>query len=124
MNEMIIRKPVISEIETIVKIWLDGNLQAHPFIHPDYWLSHVGYIRQALPSAEVYVCEAEEEIAGFVGLEGNYIAGLFVRSWYRSKGIGSYLIDFIKERYSSLTLAVYKKNEKAQRFYLRQNFVM
>lgn len=80
MNEMIIRKPVLSEIETIDKIWLDGNLQAHPFIHSDYWLNHVVYMRQVLPSADVYVCEAEGEIAGFVGLEGNYIAGLFVRS--------------------------------------------
>ena len=27
----LIRKPQLSEIESIIKIWLDGNMQAHSF---------------------------------------------------------------------------------------------
>ena len=32
MKESIIRKPFPTEIEAIIKIWLDGNMQVHPFI--------------------------------------------------------------------------------------------
>jgi putative acetyltransferase len=123
MKESIIRKPLPTEIEAIIKIWLDGNMQAHPFIQPDYWLNHIGYMRQVLPLSEVYVCEVEGEIAGFIGLDGDHIAGLFVDKSHQSQGIGTSLIEFIKDKHFTLTLAVYKKNEKAMRFYCKQNFV-
>lgn len=123
MKESIIRKSLPTEIEAIINIWLDGNMQAHPFIQPDYWLNHIGYMRQVLPLSEVYVCEVEGEIAGFVGLDRDYIAGLFVGKQHQSQGVGTRLVEFIKEKHFTLTLTVYKKNEKAIRFYCKQNFV-
>ena len=113
-----------TEIEAVIKIWLDGNMQAHPFIQPDYWLNHIGYMRQVLPLSEVYVCEVEGEIAGFIGLDGDHIAGLFVSKQYQSLGVGTTLIEFIKQQHFTLTLAVYKKNEKVMQFYRKQNFVV
>ena len=83
MRESIIRKPLPTEIEAIIKIWLDGNMHAHPFIQPDSWLNHTDYMRQVLPLSEVYVCEVKGEIAGFIGLDGDYIAGLFVSKQYQ-----------------------------------------
>jgi GNAT superfamily N-acetyltransferase len=99
-------------------------MQAHPFIQPDYWLNHIGYMRQVLPLSEVYVCEVKGEIAGFIGLDGDYIAGLFVSKQYQSLGVGTTLIEFIKQQHFTLTLAVYKKNEKVMQFYRKQNFVV
>ena len=93
MRESIIRKPLPTEIEAIIKIWLDGNMQAHPFIQPDYWLNHTDYMRQVLPLSEVYVCEVKGEIAGFIGLDGDYIAGLFVSKQYQSLGVIEERID-------------------------------
>ena len=124
MKESIVRKPLPAEIEAITKIWLDGNMQAHPFIQPDYWLNHTDYMRQVLPLSEVYVCEVKGEIAGFIGLDGDYIAGLFVSKQYQSLGVGTTLIEFIKQQHFTLTLAVYKKNEKVMQFYRKQNFVV
>ena len=124
MRESIIRKPLPTEIEAIIKIWLDGNMQAHPFIQPDYWLNHTDYMRQVLPLSEVYVCEVKGEIAGFIGLDGDYIAGLFVSKQYQSLGVGTTLIEFIKQQHFTLTLAVYKKNENVMQFYRKQNFVV
>ena len=123
MKQPIIRKPKPTETETIIRIWLEGNTQAHSFIQPDYWLSHVEYMRQALPQAQVYICEINGEIVGFVGLDGNHIAGLFVNEQHQSQGIGTSLIDFIKQQHFTLTLTVYRKNEKALQFYRKQNFV-
>lgn len=124
MKEQIIRKSRATEIEVLIRIWLNGNTRAHSFIHPDYWLSHIDYMRQALPHAEVYVCEVDGEIAGFAGIDGNHIAGLFVDENYQSQGIGTSLIEFIKQHHFTLTLAVYKKNEKAQQFYSKLGFAV
>ena len=55
MNKGAIRRPKPTEIEEIIRIWLDCNMQAHPFIHPDYWLNHTDYMREVLPQAEVYI---------------------------------------------------------------------
>lgn len=124
MKEHIIRTPRPAEIETLIRIWLNGNTRAHSFIHPDYWLRHINYMRQALPHAEVYVCEVNGEIAGFAGIDGNHIAGLFVDGNYHSQGIGTSLIEFIKQQHFTLTLAVYKKNEKALQFYSKLGFAV
>ena len=70
----------------------------------------------------VYIDECKNEIEGFVGLDQEYIAGIFVRKEARSKGIGKALLDFIKEKKQELTLNVYQKNERAVRFYERQGF--
>ena len=88
---------MLTEIEAVIKMWLDGNIQAHPFNQPDYWLNHIEYMRQVLPMSEVYVCEVEGEISGFIGLDGDYIAGLFVIKAYQSQGVGRRLVEFIKQ---------------------------
>ena len=124
MKEHIIRTPRPAEIETLIRIWLNENSHAHSFIHPDYWLSHIDYMRQALPHAEVYVCEVNGEIAGFAGIDGNHIAGLFVDENYQSQGVGTSLIEFIKQHNFTLILAVYKKNEKALQFYSKRGFAV
>ena len=124
MKEHIIRTPRPAEIEALIRIWLEGNTRAHSFIHTDYWLSHIDYMRQALPHAEVYVCEVNGEISGFAGIDDNHIAGLFVDENYQSQGIGTSLIDFIKQHHFTITLAVYKKNEKALQFYSKRGFAV
>ena len=124
MNKPVIRTPRPAEIETLIRIWLNGNTRAHSFIHPDYWLSHIDYMRQALPHADVYVCEVNGEIAGFAGIDGNHIAGLFVDENYQSQSIGTSLIDFIKQHQFTLPLAVYKKNEQALQFYSKHGFAV
>ena len=124
MKEHIIRTPRPAEIETLIRIWLEGNIRTHSFIGPEYWLSHIDYMRQALPHAEVYVCEVNGEIAGFAGIDGNHIAGLFVDENYQSQGVGTSLIEFIKQHHFTLTLAVYKKNEKALQFYSKLGFAV
>ena len=124
MEEHIIRKSRATEIEVLIRIWLEGNIRTHSFIGPEYWLSHIDYMRQALPHSEVYVCEVNGEITGFAGIDGNHIAGLFVDKNYQSQGIGTSLIEFIKQHHFTLTLAVYKKNEKALQFYRKHGFVV
>ena len=67
-----------TQLDRLMVIWLNSNSDAHEFIGQDYWKSHEVEVRAALPNAEIYVYETEDEILGFIGLIDNYIAGLFV----------------------------------------------
>ena len=46
----------------------------------------------------------------------------FVKETMQSKGIGKKLLNHAKEVKSTLKLRVYQRNEKAIKFYLRENF--
>lgn len=117
-----IRRLENRDLEQTAKIWLDTNREAHDFIPGSYWENHYLMVKEMLLQAEVYVYETEQEIRGFVGLDDTYIAGIFVRSKDQSLGIGTQLLDFVKERKEELSLRVYQKNEKAIRFYQREAF--
>ena len=117
-----IRRLENKDLEQTAKIWLDTNREAHDFIPGSYWENHYLMVKEMLLQAEVYVYEAEQEIRGFVGLDDTYIAGIFVRSKDQSLGIGTQLLNFVKERKEELSLRVYQKNENAIRFYQREAF--
>ena len=72
--------------------------------------------------AEIYVYENGQTIQGFIGMENDYIAGIFVSSEAQSQGIGKLLLDFVKNRKEKLRLNVYQKNTRAIHFYQREGF--
>ena len=69
-----------------------------------------------------YVYENDREIWGFIGLNGEYIEGIFVSGEMQSRGIGKRLLDFVKTKKTELRLNVYQKNMRAIRFYQREGF--
>ena len=52
--------------------------------------------------------EADKMIQGFVGLNDEYIEGVFVSDEMQSCGIGKLLLDYIKDKKVSLRLNVYQ----------------
>lgn len=103
-------------------IWLHTNKKAHDFIAETYWDEHFEMVKGMLGDAEIYVFEEQGQIKGFVGLDGEYIAGIFVREKEQSLGIGKQLLDFVKSLKGQLKLNVYQKNERAIKFYTREQF--
>lgn len=112
-----------TDLDSIMNLWLETNICAHDFIDENYWRSNYDQVRQMMPEATLYVYEVNT-IKGFIGLSGNYIAGIFVETDSQSKGIGKGLLDYVKERNKELILHVYKKNKRAVNFYLREGFVI
>ena len=119
---MAIRKMEREDLERTAVIWLDANLSAHGFVPARYWEDLFEPVKGMLLQAEVYVCEEDEQIKGFIGLSGDEVAGIFVRSGGRSRGVGGRLMDFAKSRRDRLQLHVYQKNVRALRFYQREGF--
>ncbi len=119
-----IRKFNNNDIESVMNIWLESNTDAHDFINPEYWKNNYSSVRSAIMQAEVYISETDSIINGFIGLTDNYIAGIFVSKPYRSKGIGTSLLNFVKEHRNTLILSVYEKNQKAVKFYKKSGFII
>ena len=119
-----IRQFKTTDLSEVMQIWLETNIQAHNFIPRNYWIDNYDLVKDLLPQAEVYVYENDTNglIEGFVGLNENHIAGIFVRGVVQSKGIGKQLMDYVKTIKEKISLVVYFKNKRAIDFYLRERF--
>lgn len=117
-----IRKLLNGDIDRVADIWLKTNLKAHYFISNQYWKSNYELVKEMMSQSEVYVFEADKMIQGFVGLNDEYIEGIFVRDEMQSQGIGKLLLNFVKEKKTKLYLNVYQKNTRAIHFYQREGF--
>lgn len=110
------------DVDTVAKIWLETNIKAHDFIVSNYWKEHYEIIKDMFLQAEIYVYEIEKEIMGFIGLDKEYIEGIFVLDQYQKRGIGKALLNHVKAKKEHLSLNVYQKNLNAILFYQREGF--
>lgn len=117
-----IRKLRKTDIDKVADIWLATNLKAHSFIPAQYWKSNFELVKELLLQATAYVYEDKQEIQGFVGLNDEYIEGIFVSNEMRSHGIGKALLNYAKNKRNKLFLNVYQKNVRAIAFYQREGF--
>lgn len=119
-----IRKMKNVDINRVADIWLKTNLKAHYFIPEQYWTNNYEVVKEMLPQADVYVYEDDKIIQGFVGINDEYIEGIFVSDEMQSCGIGKMLLDYIKDKKDRLQLKVYQKNVRAMSFYQREGFTI
>ena len=106
----------------VANIWLDTNITAHYFIPEQYWKSNFELVKELLLQATVYVYEDNQEIRGFIGLNDEYVEGIFVSDEMQSLGIGKLLLNYAKDKRNKLFLNVYQKNARAITFYQREGF--
>lgn len=117
-----IRKFKKCDINDVMQIWENENVKSHKFIQEKYWKNNYNYVKEALPKAEIYVYIFGERIVDFIGLNKNYIEGIFVDENNQGKGIGTSLLNKAKENRNCLKLSVYKKNTNAISFYKKNGF--
>ena len=111
-----------ADINKVANIWLDTNITAHYFIPEQYWKSNFELVKELLLQETVYVYEDDQEIWGFIGLNDEYVEGIFVSDEMQSLGIGKLLLNYAKDKRSKLLLNVYQKNTRAISFYQREGF--
>ena len=61
-------------------------------------------------------------IQGFGGSMQGFLIGIFLREEYRGKGIGKALLARMRRGEESMSVAVYQKNIRGVRFYMREGF--
>ena len=79
-------------------------------------------MKELLLQTTVYVYEDNLGIRGFIGLNNEYVDGVFVSEGMQSHGIGKALLNYAKDKRSKLLLNVYQKNTRAISFYQREEF--
>ena len=119
-----IRKFRENDLPSIMQIWFDSNVEVHSFIPEKDWMDNFEMVKDILPQAEIYVYENLGKISGFIGLNKDYIEGIFVEKNMRSKCIGKQLLNYVKKLKDEMHLSVYQKNYKAISFYQREDFVI
>ena len=119
---IMIRKLQKTDVIKVADIWLDSNIKAHDFIPAQYWKSNFELVKELLLQATVYVYEDNQKIQGFIGMNEEYIEGLFVLNEMQSQGIGKILLNYAKGKRNKLFLNVYQKNTRAISFYQREGF--
>lgn len=113
------------DLEELTNVWRDSVEATHHFLPLDVIDRLEPVVRdQYLPNLRVQVAELNGCIVGFIGMQGQEIAMLFVADEARSMGIGSQLIDWAKDRFSALTLDVNEQNPRAAVFYIRRGFTL
>lgn len=118
-----IRKFKKTDMDSALDIWLEASIKTHDFIDREFWESNVPAMRDLyLPSAEIYVNEDEGKVNGFIALNGDSVAALFVSPSSQGRGIGNGLLNKAKEIRSTLELCVYKENVKSLEFYRKRLF--
>lgn len=104
-----IRKLRKADVNRVAKIWLDTNIKAHYFISVQYWKNNFELVKELLLQTTVYVYEDNQGIWGFIGLNDEYVEGIFVSDEMQSHGIGKALLNYAKDKRSKLLLNVYQK---------------
>lgn len=122
MQTQLLTHPTETQLDQLMAIWLSGNLTAHPFIKADYWRKQAPAVREALPQARLIIATATEKIVGFIGLQGHYVAGIFVSESAQQRGVGTALLSAAKELTHKLELSVYVANRPAVAFYHHSGF--
>ena len=119
-----IRQLQNKDIDKIMGIWLESTIYAHKFISKEYWNENYNIVKDVyIPMSKTFIYEDNDDIRGFISIINNdFIGALFVEKNHQGQGIGKNLIDYAKNLYDNLSLAVYKENEKALEFYKKMGF--
>ncbi|MFC8227172.1 GNAT family N-acetyltransferase [Streptomyces sp. NPDC057287] len=115
------------DAEEITRVFLtsrDAALPGLTRVHSDEdtlaWITHV-----LLPGTRVWVAEGETgELLGFASLDGDELDQLYLRPDTLRRGIGTRLLEQVKEASSGeLSLYTFQRNSGARAFYERHGFV-
>jgi len=81
------------------------------------------FLQQVVPSNEVRIAMADDELVGFVAATRESVSQLFVKIGHARRGIGSLLLDWAKEQSNGrLWLYTFAQNRVARTFYEKRGF--
>lgn len=112
-----------TEIPYLVDIWYQASTLAHPFLK-DTFVEKVKHdmTNVYLPNSNTWVYEEDNEILGFIAMLDNEIGGLFVHPKHHSKGIGTQLVNHMRNYFTTLEVEVFKNNAIGLPFYQKYGF--
>ncbi|MCJ1888018.1 acetyltransferase [Pseudomonas sp. LA21] len=122
---MLIRQRIAADNPRLLDIWLHAVRATHHFLQASDIDALLPQVRDLyLPAVEVWVAvDSDDQPLGFIGLNENHVEMLFIDPEVRGQGIGTRLLDFLRESRDSLSVDVNEQNPQAVGFYLHYGFV-
>ena len=122
---MMIRAFNKKDMIPVMDIWLKTVIDAHDFIDAFYWNNAYNTVKEKyLFKSKTFVFEADDVIAGFLSvISDDTIGALFIDQHYQRQGIGTKLMNHVKQKFNLLSVSVYQKNLNALAFYKKNGFV-
>jgi putative acetyltransferase len=119
----VIRKGRAEDRGAILEIWLRAVRATHGFLTEAEIQELLPLVRDAaLPSLEIWVETAGDEMVGFAGLDGAKLEALFIDPAHFRRGVGRRLIDRARQLKGPLTVDVNEQNPEAVAFYRAMGF--
>jgi putative acetyltransferase len=119
----VIRKYYEKEIPILIEIWEQSSSFAHPFLDVEFTkMVKKAMTEVYLPNSDTWVYIESKKIIGFISMIENEIGGLFVNPKHLSKGVGTSLVNFIKQFHKELEVEVFELNEIGKPFYEKYGF--
>lgn len=90
-----IRESRTDDMASILTLWMESTIYAHPFIEARYWRESEAIVRDVyLPAAQTWVWEEAGSLKGFASvMEARFLGALFVTPDAIRSGIGKALVD-------------------------------
>lgn len=122
---MLIRQRIAADNPRLLDIWLRAVHATHHFLQASDIDALLPQVRDLyLPAVEVWVAvDSDDHPLGFIGLNETHVEMLFIDPEVRGQGIGTRLLDFMRESRPALSVDVNEQNPKAVGFYLHYGFV-
>lgn len=113
------------DMDRVADIWLNEITRVYNFVpEPEkFWRKRLDEMKEVTRTAEGYVYEEDGLIKAFVTVKDHYIWDMVVDSQYKRTGIGTALLNFLKERKTSLALGIYEGHRVGIEFFEKRGFV-
>lgn len=121
---MQIRSRIATDNPALLDIWLHAVRATHHFLQPQDIDELLPQVRDLyLPAVDVWVAvdEADRPL-GFIGLAESHVEMLFIDPNRHGQGIGTALLDALRETRGLLSVDVNEQNPQAVGFYRHYGF--
>lgn len=126
-EDLRLRRGVPDDAGVLAGLFADAREAAYPDMpHPVHTADEIrAWFGELLDGdREVWVAEQDDDPAGYLILDPEWLDSLYVRADLTGQGIGSVLIDLAKGlRPAGFALWVFESNSRARAFYERHGFV-
>ncbi len=123
MKNIKLREFKNSDLGSILSVWENASKLAHSFLSEEFFEKERYNIPNIyIPNADTLVAENEGNVIGFISMINNEIGGLFVDPEFHGVGVGTSLVDKVREIHCNLIVEVFEDNTIGRRFYTSYGF--
>ena len=128
MANLTTRRARPEETATIAKLWNETKRDAYPYLPLEQGRSveeDLGFFQGHIePRCDIWVASRDDEIVGFMAMDGSYVDRLYIHPRAQRQGAGEALLTEARSLSpDGLELHTHQENVSARAFYEKHGFV-